>query len=62
MGIVGLVETLSDAARLDELTAAGAGSDAIEALYQVDSQGGGILAVRLIAASARDPRKIWQPL
>lgn len=62
MGLVGLVETLSDPARLEELAAAGARSDAIEALYQVDSQGGGILAVRLLAANARDPRRIWQPL
>lgn len=59
MGLVGLAETMADPARLAEL--AKAGSDPIEALYQVDSQGGGVLAVRLIATNRRDSRRIWAP-
>lgn len=61
MGLVGLAETLADPARLHELTEATGGSGTAEALYQIDSQGGGVLAVRLIATNIRDERRIWQP-
>lgn len=59
MGLVGLAETLADPARLAELAKAGDGP--VEALYQIDSQGGGVLAVRLIATNRRDSRRIWTP-
>ena len=61
MGIVGLVETMADPARLTELRRALRNADTGDALYQIDSQGGGILAVRLLAAQSRDPRLVWTP-
>lgn len=61
MGLVGLVETLADPRRLDQLVRAIGNADAAEALYQVDSQGSGVLAVRLIATNRRSPPRIWQP-
>jgi len=56
-----LAETLADVARLAELRRALRDADTGDALYQVDSQGGGILAVRLIAAQPRDARLVWAP-
>lgn len=61
MGIVGLVETVADPARLAELKRALRGADTADVLYQIDSQGGGILAVRLLAVQPRDPRLVWAP-
>ena len=61
MGIVGLVETVADPARLNELKRALGDAETVDALYQIDSQGGGILAVRLLAVQARDPRLVWAP-
>lgn len=61
MGLVGLVETLSDPKRLRELADSAKGSSAAEALYEVDSQGAGVLAVRLLAVNRRDQRSVWTP-
>ncbi|MBX3563578.1 MAG: hypothetical protein KF730_03270 [Sphingomonas sp.] len=61
MGLVGLTETFADPARLAELVKATGNAEAFEALYQVNSQGRGILEVRLLATNRRDPRKIWSP-
>lgn len=61
MGLVGLVETMADPDRLKELSRATQGADAAEALYQVDSHGAGVLAVRLLATNRRDGRRVWLP-
>ena len=61
MGLVGLVETLADPKRLDELARTIGDAGAAEALYQVDSQGSGVLAVRMLVTNRRDQRRIWQP-
>lgn len=61
MGLVGLVETLADSKRLTELSDAVENGGAAEALYEVDSQGAGVLAVRLLAIGKRDQRRVWMP-
>jgi hypothetical protein len=61
MGLVGLVETLSDPKQLSELSKALKGSTTAEALYEVDSQGAGVLAVRLIVTNVRAQASVWAP-
>ena len=61
MGLVGLVEAMADPDRLGELSRATRGAAAAEALYQVDSQGAGVLAIRLVTANRREGRRVWLP-
>lgn len=61
MGLVGLVEALADPERLADLVASAGTSNILEAVYQIDSQGNGILAVKLLVTNSRRKSDIWQP-
>ncbi|AUW57429.1 hypothetical protein C1T17_04245 [Sphingobium sp. SCG-1] len=61
MGLVGLVETIGAYDGLRELSNALHSSGTAEALYEVDSQGAGVLAVRLVATNQRDQQRVWTP-